>query len=63
MSGIELAAMLRKVESVRDTPLVFLSGYDSPMELKQAENLGVIAFLVKPCALQEVYETVEAVLR
>lgn len=63
MSGIELAAMLRKVESVRDTPLVFLSGYDSPMELKQAENLGVKAFLVKPCALQEVYDTVEAVLR
>lgn len=63
ISGIELAEMVRKVESVRDTPLVFLSGYDSPMELKRAEELGVKAFLVKPCALQDVCDTVEAILR
>lgn len=62
ISGIELAEMLRKVDSVRDTPLVFLSGYDSPMELKQADALGVKAFLVKPCALQEVTDTVESIL-
>ncbi|HSG03486.1 MAG TPA: response regulator [Marinobacterium sp.] len=63
ISGIELAQMLRRVESSRDTPMIFLSGYDSPMELKQADAVGAKAFLVKPCALQEVTDTVNSILR
>lgn len=62
LSGIEVAEMLRRVESTRDTPIVFLSGYDAPLEMKQAEELGAKAFLVKPCTQDDVKQTVTQIL-
>ncbi|NVK00337.1 MAG: response regulator [Oceanospirillaceae bacterium] len=62
LSGMEVAQMLRRVESTRTIPIVFLSGYDTPLEMKQAEQLGAEAFLIKPCTLEEVSRTVGEIL-
>jgi len=62
ITGLELAEMLRKVESTKTIPIIFLSAYDTTLELKRAEQIGVQAFLGKPCSLTKVRETVANIL-
>jgi len=50
ISGLEFIQMLRHNEntSIRDTPLIVVTGYSEEKNLYQAVRLGVHGFLVKP---------------
>jgi two-component system phosphate regulon response regulator PhoB len=45
--GLEVIAQLRKAQRTENLPLVVLSNYNEPSLMKEAEKLGVIAYLVK----------------
>lgn len=62
MTGLEAAEILRGVSSTADTPLVFISAYDTELEKRRADALNAAAFLGKPCSLEEVCDTVSRVL-
>lgn len=63
ITGLELAEMFRKVESTKHLPIIFLSAYDTSLELQKAQKIGVQAFLGKPCLTSKVRETVADVLK
>jgi CheY-like chemotaxis protein len=47
MSGLEVIARLRQNEATRNLPLVVLSAYGDPDTVERAQQLGVLAYLVK----------------
>ncbi len=62
LSGDEVCQMVRKAESVRHTPIVFISGLVSVANRLEAFQLGADDYVTKPFALDEVLARVEAVL-
>jgi len=46
-NGLEILAELRKMESLKDIPVIVFSNKDSSKDREQADSLGVNAFLVK----------------
>lgn len=47
MSGLEVIARLRQNEATRHVPLVVLSAYGDPESVRRAQELGVLAYLIK----------------
>ena len=62
LSGDEVCQMVRKAESVRHTPIVFISGLVAVADRLEAFQLGADDYVTKPFALDEVLARVEAVL-
>lgn len=58
MSGLDVLQALRQSELTRKLPVVFLSGFISEEQIKQARKLGVSAFLAKPCSFEEMKQVV-----
>ena len=58
MSGLEVLQSLRQSELTRKLPVIFLSGFISEEQIKQARKLGVSAFLDKPCSFEEMKQVV-----
>ena len=47
MSGLELQRRLRKEGST--LPVIIITAFDDPRSREQAERLGCVAYLRKPC--------------
>lgn len=62
LSGLDIAKMLKKVESTAEIPILFLTAYDSPFERKQATEIKAAGFLSKPCSLDDIRDAVGQVL-
>ncbi len=60
-SGLTLAAGLREDPALRDLPVVFLSGRALPGDVEAARSLSE-AYLAKPLAVDELLDTIDAVL-
>lgn len=58
LSGIDVLKALRQSELTRKLPVVFLSGFISEEQTKEARKLGVSAFLAKPCSFEEMKQVV-----
>ena len=48
LDGLSLLRKLKKKESTKDVPVVFISGYADQEFLEQAKELGAIYYLFKP---------------
>jgi FixJ family two-component response regulator len=57
MSGLDLQRRLRKEGST--IPVIIITAFDDPRSREQAERLGCVAYLRKPCAA----ETILSLLR
>ena len=62
LSGDDVCQMVRKTESVRHIPIVFLSGLIAVEDRVAAFELGADDYVTKPFAMDEVLARVEAVL-
>ncbi|MDX2273236.1 MAG: response regulator [Cyanobacteriota bacterium] len=60
MDGYELCAMLRKSSAFQQTPMVMLTGKDSPIDRIKARMAGANEFLNKPFAEKELLTIVES---
>ncbi|OGR84113.1 MAG: hypothetical protein A2636_00315 [Elusimicrobia bacterium RIFCSPHIGHO2_01_FULL_64_10] len=62
LSGWEVCQALRKQESTKDLPIVILSSYTQPEDIRQSKTYGVKRYLIKPCLPETVVQNVQDVL-
>jgi two-component system, cell cycle response regulator DivK len=48
IDGIEVTCMLKEIQTIKDVPIVALTGSDSAETREDAADVGVDAFLTKP---------------
>ena len=48
IDGIEVTCMLKEIQTIKDVPIVALTGNDSAETREDAADVGVDAFLTKP---------------
>lgn len=53
LSGLDVLRALRHSDTTRHIPVIFLSGFITDEQRKDAQDFGVSDFLVKPCAFEE----------
>jgi len=58
MDGLEVLQNLRQSDATRHIPVIFLSGFISEEQTAQARQLGVNAFLGKPCSFEEMKQAI-----
>ncbi len=63
MSGFSLANTIRKDETKRKTPIMFLTAKDTENDRLTGFNLGADDYISKPFSIREVVARVKAVLR
>ena len=59
MQGIEV---LKSIKETKKTPVIMLSGKDSPQLIENAKEIGVEDFLPKPFRDEELVEKVKSLL-
>ena len=52
MSGLDLQRLLKEEGSV--VPIILITAFDDPRGRQQAERLGCVAYLRKPCAAETI---------
>ncbi|MBE0626042.1 MAG: response regulator [Burkholderiales bacterium] len=62
VSGFKILAKIRSHPSIRNLPVIILSGHSSPEYLLQGLSLGADAYLSKPAKSSAVFEALKAVL-
>ncbi|WP_083740966.1 two-component system response regulator [Mycobacterium sp. MS1601] len=62
MDGFETAQLIRDVEELASTPIIFLTGQAEAADLHRGYDLGAVDFLVKPVSRQVFYAKVKALL-
>lgn len=62
MDGFETAALIREVEELASTPIIFLTGQAEVSDLHRGYDLGAVDFLLKPVSRQVFYAKVKALL-
>ncbi|SRX79050.1 two-component system response regulator [Mycolicibacterium parafortuitum] len=62
MGGFETAQLIRDVEEMASTPIIFLTGQAEAGDLHRGYDLGAVDFLVKPVSRQVFYAKVKALL-
>ena len=60
MTGLELAAMIRKIR--KDLPVILCSGYTEPVADQTARQAGISRFLAKPFDMEALAVTIRQVL-
>jgi len=58
MGGLEVLRALRQSETTKHIPVIFISGYISDEQVKEARELGVSAFLGKPSSFEEMKQAI-----
>ncbi|ADU01718.1 PAS domain S-box/diguanylate cyclase (GGDEF) domain-containing protein [Mycolicibacterium gilvum Spyr1] len=62
MDGFETAQLIRDVDELASTPIIFLTGQAEAGDLHRGYDLGAVDFLVKPVGRQVFYAKVKALL-
>jgi len=60
MNGTELSEKIKSIRS--DIPIIICTGYSSLINEKEAEQLGISAFIMKPIRMSQLARTVRKVL-
>ncbi len=53
LNGAGVVEALRQDARTSDIPVIFLTGLSEPSDLQRARQAGVVAYLPKPCPLDE----------
>jgi len=62
MTGLEFLQELRKQESLRQTPVVVLSGVPNSEDMRQTKELGAIDYIIKPGKYSELRHILVSIL-
>jgi two-component system aerobic respiration control protein ArcA len=63
IDGFELAEMLKQHKTLKEIPLLFVSGQASDQDIKRAFDIGADDFLKKPFEVEKLRKTIQALLR
>ena len=62
INGLELAKLLREHDSLKDIPLVFISGKTSEFDVKRGFEAGADDYIKKPFEIDKVKKTIRTLL-
>lgn len=62
MTGYEVCKVLRRQETTRETPIMIVTGYDSPQDRQQANMAGATLFYPRPFDGDDFIATVAGLL-
>lgn len=62
INGLELAKLLREHESLKEIPLVFISGKTSEFDIKRGFEAGANDYIKKPFEIEKVKKTIRTLL-
>ena len=62
INGFELVKIIREFPEFKNTPIVFLTSESSPEQLKEAINLGVSGYIIKPFNPKKLREKITSCL-
>ncbi len=62
INGLELAKLLREHDSLKDIPLVFISGKTSEFDIKRGFEAGANDYIKKPFEIEKVKKTIRTLL-
>lgn len=60
-SGLELVKFVRS-EQEKDTPVIFLTAFSDPQMQRQAKELGIDAYIVKPFNPADLVQKIRSIL-
>ena len=63
MDGWETYTNIRALDFLRDVPIVFLTALNEAREEKYAQEIGVVDYIIKPFAKNDLLKRVEAILK
>lgn len=63
MTGYDACRQLKTIDSVKDTPVVFLTAKGQDEEVSTGLELGATAYILKPFAPDELTRQIEAILQ
>ncbi len=63
INGLELAKLLKEHESLKEIPLVFISGKTSEFDIKRGFEAGADDYIKKPFEIEKVKKTVRTLLK
>jgi CheY-like chemotaxis protein len=63
MNGKDCVRELRKIDRLRDTPIILHSTHDCPKEVEEAAASGASGFMSKPAGISEYVRRLQGVLR
>ncbi|VEP15896.1 CheA-like two-component hybrid sensor and regulator [Hyella patelloides LEGE 07179] len=63
MNGFQFLKALRQTKNNKNIPVIILTSRDSDKHRKLALQLGAAAYLIKPCDEQELFDTINRILR
>jgi len=58
LSGVDLLERMRREPRLQDVPVVVMTGYNDPHDMKRCHELGITAYLQKPVNLSTFLKTV-----
>jgi chemotaxis family two-component system response regulator Rcp1 len=58
LSGLQLLATIREESSIREVPVIIMTGSSDPKHEDECRRLGITAYLAKPVALTTFIKTV-----
>lgn len=63
IDGFELAEMLKQHKTLKEIPLLFVSGQATDADIKKAFDIGADDFLKKPFEVAKLRKTIQALLK
>lgn len=63
MSGLDLVKRLKRIDSVKNIPILIMSGRNSPDDVKKAIQLGACDYVIKPIDLAVFSDKVSQLLK
>jgi DNA-binding response OmpR family regulator len=61
-NGLVVIKQIRRILKYRNIPIIILSAGGTKKNVYTSIGLGINAFLIKPCLMEKLYQTVEEVL-
>ena len=60
LNGFGVVAALRQDSRTSEIPVIFLTGQSEPPDLQRGFQLGIVAYLPKPCPLDEFLDAIRS---
>lgn len=63
LDGFQLAQAIRENAELKDTPIIFITGFDQKDDIKEAARYSPVGYLVKPFKEPDMWNAIEDALK
>jgi two-component system aerobic respiration control protein ArcA len=62
INGFEIAQLMKRDQSLKEIPIIFVSGRTGDLDVRRGFELGAVDFIKKPFAVEKIRKTVKTIL-